>query len=282
VATPLFVDEAQTTPIGEYSVEFILTPAQVEHEAAAEAAMAHGHGASTGVTLASRAANILAQAEDMVIFQGKNALGDPLFSGSTQKVIFRSGPADTGLLQITLGVGGVAGSGPSSGNVFAVTPASTAGQPITYQYKTVNGVAQAYAGLQGKAHYGPYAMVLQTNPYADVYSPLPTTLITPAEPIKGLATAGLFGSGTLLSSARTGLPTLSSGQPVLATGVLVSIDANIVDLVRGRVHPEHDAVITFVQRDQQGNYLFRVVQRFALRLKDPSAVFLLEFTGLAP
>src|SRR5262249_9492585 len=108
-----------------------------------------------------------------------------------------------------------------------------------------------------------------------------TTLITPAEPIKALVTAGFLGSGTLLSSTRSGLPAPSDGNggSVLFTGVLVSIDANIVDLVRGRLHPEHDAVITFVQRDQQGNYLFRVAQRFALRLKDPSAATLLEFAN---
>jgi len=289
-SAPLSVDEAQTTPIGEYSVEFILTPAQVEHEAAAAASIAHGHSASTAITLARRAANILAQAEDMVIFQGSNAFKDPLFSGLNQKVTFRNGPVDAGLLQITLATAtGTGGGAPR--NTITVRPVP--GQAGAYQSNTVAGVAQAYAGLQAQTHYGPYALVLHTVPFADTYTPLASTLITPAAPIKGLVTAGYFGSGTLLSSssgavtgARTVLllpsPSDGSGGSVLYTGVLVSIDANLVDLVRGHLHPEHDAVITFVQRDVRGNYLFRVAQRFALRLKDPSAVTSLEFADDIP
>jgi len=50
-----------------------------------------------------------------------------------------------------------------------------------------------------------------------------------------------------------------------------------MDLVRGTLHPEHDATVAFEQKDINGNYRFRVVQRFALRLKDPTAVILLEF-----
>jgi hypothetical protein len=45
-----------------------------------------------------------------------------------------------------------------------------------------------------------------------------------------------------------------------------------MDVTRG-----NDAALRFEQRDESGNYRFRVMQRFALRLKDKTAVVLLEF-----
>jgi hypothetical protein len=38
-----------------------------------------------------------------------------------------------------------------------------------------------------------------------------------------------------------------------------------------------DATTAFMQQDPNGNFRFRVVERFALRLKDTSAVIRLEF-----
>jgi hypothetical protein len=54
--------------------------------------------------------------------------------------------------------------------------------------------------------------------------------------------------------------------------VLVSLGGNTMDLVVGL-----DATTTFMQQDPDGNYRFRVVQRFALRLKDTTAVVRFEF-----
>src|SRR5689334_25401450 len=72
------VDEGATTRLNEYWVEFSLTPQQVDHETGDLMELGH----STAVTLATRAANILAQAEDLVIFQGANGIAqDPLFKG---------------------------------------------------------------------------------------------------------------------------------------------------------------------------------------------------------
>src|SRR5271166_3083644 len=92
-AGALAVDEWATTKVNEFWVEFVLTPAQIEEEAAAvHPASHHQHSpnhqhhinhhnhhahASTGITLATRAANILAQVEDTVLFQGQNAFAAP-------------------------------------------------------------------------------------------------------------------------------------------------------------------------------------------------------------
>jgi uncharacterized linocin/CFP29 family protein len=301
-AGALSVDEGATTRINEFWVEFTMTPAQVEHEAAEEAAMAHGHRASTGITLATRAANILSQAEDAIVFQGKNAVGNanpgsgtPIFTGTspptTQPTVnFRGTPLDLGLLNIVLG------SQPAlnPNQIIPVHPVTTSPPGgLSYQGNTVAAVAQAYSVLQGAGHYGPYALVLHTFPYADTHSPLPNTLILPADPIKELVTAGFFGSGTLppwVTQLTPSNPPQSNGLPpppnnppappataVLFTGILVSLGGNTMDLVRGRLHHDHEVVVAFEQKDVDGNYRFRVVERFALRLKDTTAVALLEF-----
>jgi hypothetical protein len=45
-----------------------------------------------------------------------------------------------------------------------------------------------------------------------------------------------------------------------------------MDLVVG-----HHAYATFMQRDPNDNWRFRVLQRFALRVKDSTAIIRLEF-----
>jgi len=64
---------------------------------------------------------------------------------------------------------------------------------------------------------------------------------------------------------------------VLYTGVLVSLSGNTMDLVRGVMDASLEVMVTFNRKDQNEQYRFSVVQRFTLRLKDPSAVILLLF-----
>src|SRR3989442_5137434 len=63
------INEGETTPLIEIWVEFKLTKQQVERE----------ESLATTVTLATRAANLLSQAEDLLIFQGKKAAKHELF-----------------------------------------------------------------------------------------------------------------------------------------------------------------------------------------------------------
>ncbi len=126
---------------------------------------------------------------------------------------------------------------------------------------TFGAVADAYSRLQSgdglaQEHYGLYALVLHHEPYADTYAPLRTTLIMPADRIKPLVTAGFYGTGTL---------------PPL-TGLLVSLGGNTMDIVVGM-----DVMTTFLQQDPDGRYRFRVYERFALRLKDSTAIMKLAF-----
>jgi uncharacterized linocin/CFP29 family protein len=247
-------------------VEFSLTPQQVDHETGDLMELGH----STAVTLATRAANILAQAEDAVIFQGANAFPQPsLFNPARvggqappPSVLNRGTPLDSGLLDLPIAG---AAAPPLLPPVQAVQVALPAGaNPGFYGSNTFQQVSNAYGRLQGAGQYGPYALVLQTTPYADTYAPVTAGLVITADRIKPLMTAGFYGSGTL--------PTANLPGGAVSSGVLVSLGGNSMDLVVGL-----DATTGFMQQDPNGNYRFRVVQRFALRLKDTTAVVRLEF-----
>jgi uncharacterized linocin/CFP29 family protein len=219
------VGEADVTALVELGIDFGLTRQQTASE--------EQH--STGVTLATRAANLLAQAEDLVLFLGEAAFKDPLFG----RVRRRSGNGGAGLLG-------------SATETIVVQPT----QPKRYGENTFAAVADAYSRLQRLGHHGPYALALRSEIYADTFAPLANTLVMPADRIKPLVSLGLFGTGSL--------------PP--ATGVLVSVGGNTMDLVVG-TEPNTE----FLQQDAEGFYRFRVFERFTLRVKDKTAIVRLNF-----
>ncbi|MGA2663400.1 MAG: encapsulin [Nitrososphaerales archaeon] len=353
----LSVDESQTDRIREYWTAFRLSAAQVEageHEETQPgdqkaANSLHGpasngqkatsapHRTGAPVSLASRTANILAQAEDLVLFNGQNAVANsPLFTGRIVQYSDENLGADLdcGLLNIQP-ARPVASSAENKillpiSQVIPVHPSALgeAGSPPSYGENTLNAVSQGLSTLQGSGHYGNYALILHTVPYADIYQALPGTLIEPAEPIGHLVTAGVYGTGAMPpfvpvtpgptpgsvvvpSGLPTGLPKgiltpATSAAPagttplssmaqfdssplllppgsapgpaaVLYTGLLASLSGSTMDLVRGAIGNLADVLVTFDQKDQDEQYRFRVAQRFALRLKDPTSVILLLF-----
>ena len=221
------VDEAAVSALVELGIDFGLTRQQTALEQQNE----------TGVTLATRAANLLAQAEDLAVFLGDKAFKNSIF----QRVLRRGGSAGMGLL----------GSATES---VTVNPVSTT--PKRYGENTFAAVADAYARLQQKGHYGPYALALRSEIYADTFAPLPNTLMMPADRIRPLVELGLFGTGALPESA----------------GVMVSVGGNSMDLVVG-VEPTTEVL----QQDANGFYRLRVFERFALRIKDTTAIVALKF-----
>jgi hypothetical protein len=90
-----------------------------------------------------------------------------------------------------------------------------------------------------------------------------------ADRIKPLMTAGFFGTGTL--PPNPGAPPV---VPLVAPyyGVLVSLGGNTMDLVMGL-----EPLVAFMQEDTNGNFRFRVLERFALRVKDTTGIVILQF-----
>ncbi len=162
------IDEATVAPLLELWSDFALTPQQVEKETELK----------TARTLAIRAANFVAKAQDAAIFQGDTALAtDPLFTSG--RVDFRSGPAGDGLM------------GAVDPDRVIVVESLGVSEP-RFGERTFAAVAQGYAQLQNLGHYGPYALILESLPYGDTFSTLPSTLILPADRIQSLVTSGFY------------------------------------------------------------------------------------------
>jgi len=222
----LVMNEAAVSPLCEIWTEFALTPQQVKDEAMLMKAR----------TLAIRAARFVTLAEDALIFNGDAALKNyPLLA--TGVVRHRSGPAGLG----SLGLAGIAESRLTDGK-------ESPGRAI-YQ-----SVTQAYASLQDRGHYGPYALVLNTAADAEVNAPPPDTFIFESDRLRALFDKGLFGTGTLPEKPKF-------------NGLLFSLGGHSMDLVIGR-----PAEAAYLQEDPDGKFRFRVWKRFAFRLRDPGAV----------
>ena len=272
----LTIDETATTPLLELEVQFRLTIQQMMEP-----------DLSSALTLATRAANLLAQGVDIAIHQGPRGIrgdnADPLFADG--KVVVVSGKATTGLLEA-----------PGTSDLQRIQVPTTTDPgvfPPRWGENTFGAIAEAYSRLQSgrglaQAHYGPYVCVLNFRPYADSYAPLPTTLIIPADRIKPLVTEmahGMMpGSENMMQDMQANGRDLSymyathhypryygTGTVRPFRGLFLSLGGNTMDLVIGQ-----DATVEYVR--QEGNfYCFRVFERFALRLKDPTSVIRLEF-----
>jgi uncharacterized linocin/CFP29 family protein len=221
-ATMTVRDDA-VLPLVELWVEFSLSGQQVEREAEL----------GTAVTLASRASNLIAQAEDLLVFQGESARDAEVFD----TVQGRGSPA-----------AGLVAAAPS-----AVQVVSENGD---FAERIVQGVTRACADLHGRGQYGPYALVLRTEQYADASSPLEKTLLMPADRLRPLVAQGFFATAAMPET----------------TGLVVSVGGGAID-VAVAVEP----TVSFLQLDSNGQYLFRVFERFALRLKDKRSLVRLEF-----
>jgi uncharacterized linocin/CFP29 family protein len=220
----LAVDEQDLTPLVELSSRFELTPAQAEEP-----------GLETALALALRAANLAAQVEDRLIF------GNEDLPGRLKHVQVLGKVRQPNLL-----------NAPDPEKDVTIKPAP----PDKLGESAFSAVVSAMALLEDLGHAGPYALVLNHRPYAEIHGPFYTTLATPADRIRALVTAGFR---------------VSSAVPA-DTGLLFSIGGNTMDLVLGM-----DMAVAFLQVNQAGRYLLRAVERFALRLKDKSAVVKLVF-----
>ena len=183
-ATMTVADDA-VVPLVELSVEFALTQTQVDGEASL----------GTAATLAARSANLIAQAEDLLVFQGEKAAQHPIFGR-----VKRRGNVGAGLLD----------SAPAAVDVSPDNGRTGLG--------TVDALARAYGQLQAKGQAGPYALVLRSEQYAETLEPLPNTLVMPADRLRGLAAHGIFGTAAL--PERSGLVlSLGGGTLDLVVGV---------------------------------------------------------------
>ena len=239
----LTVEEGRTTGITEPQVQILLTPKQVQSE----------EELRSGLTLSIRAANLLSQAQDLLLCQGPNALRfEPLRSRLVQ---LRNGTPEQGLVSAT-------------DEVIEIEPVSRG--PKRYGEGTFEKVALAFGRLQARGFPEPYALLLPSYAYGDAFAPLASTLVTPADRIRALATAGFYTTAGLPPDAPDD-PANGADPEAPATGLMLAVGGDTMDLVTA-VPPK----CAFIQEDGRG-LVFRIYERFALRIKEPRAIIKLRF-----
>lgn len=198
------------------TVNVILSSEQVADETLSNAMLAFG-----------RAANLLAQEEDRIVFAGfgRGPGGDDSKYVANARLEPQKGLADLVARQ----------------DFPSLQPAATQGQSI------INAVVNAIHGLEDDFNPGPFACVLGNTLYEAVYAPT-QNLVLPADTIKPMLKGG---------------PLLRAGKMDVNSGIVVSLAGNAVDIVVGT-----PPTVQFLQRTQDAKFLFRVYERFVLRIRD--------------
>ncbi len=218
----------------------------------------------TAVSLATRATNLLSQAEDLLVFQGRDVVDTDRF----RKLNIRYRGSVDRFKEI---VGrGLLKAASESVTVKAV-------DADKYGQNTVTAVSEAKSNLTENAQNGPFALVLPTGPYADAYAPLKDTLATPADSIKALIASATDGGQTVARFFGTGALPTNVDAETASTGVLVSLGGNTMDLV---VANAPTVEYTGYDRDQ-AEHCFRVFETFAFRPKVDTAIVTLAFAKKA-
>jgi uncharacterized linocin/CFP29 family protein len=173
-----------------------------------------------------KAANILAQEEDRIVFEG---FGQNPRGADSQSVANNVDP-QRGLADL-----------PARRRFSGFDVTNSLGRAV------VSAVVEAVQRLEDSFNPGPFACVLGNTLFEAVHNPS-RSLALPAERITPLLKGGaLLRSGTMDNS----------------TGIVISLAGNAVDIVVGT-----PPTVQFLQRKEDAKFLFRVYERFVLRIKD--------------
>ena len=225
----LQVDDEVTRPLTTLAVNVALRGAQVA-QADLEAAL----------VAFRRAANLIARAEDYIVFRGQAGASPPT-PGKLQPCHIRGGGRFLGLLPTAL--------------MVAQEPV---GLPV--EKGLVGAISRAVSRLENRGHFGPFAVILGHHLFDAAHSPL-GTLIMPSDRIRPLIDGPLLRSSWLNRYAWNGIQ--------VPSGIVVSLADELLDLVVAReisVRPLHVTVAPSVR------HVFRVSERITARIKQKTAL----------
>jgi uncharacterized linocin/CFP29 family protein len=190
---------------------------------------------SSALILFRRAANIIARVEDRLIFGGQPGRDrpPPLLPGVPPAVKVTGGDQFRGLIAQA-----------DFENNRVVFP------PKTPNADLVRSVSDAIGILENNGHLAPFALVLGNDIFVAAQTPVPD-LVLPADRIKPFLDGPLLRSSTIFHNE----------------GVLVSLASNPIDLVVAS-----DIAVQFLQTTPQARYVFRIAERFTLRVKQRNAI----------
>jgi uncharacterized linocin/CFP29 family protein len=136
--------------------------------------------------------------------------------------------------------------------------------------RLVDVVVEATSALEEHGFVAPYVCVFGRDPFVEAHRSINGSTSTPRDRLEPL-----IGRELVHASAIDVPPSTSAGdrQSWQQRGLLLSLAEGVVDLVVAA-----GAAPEFRYVDQQGRYVFVVYERFALRIKDASAIVRLTFS----
>jgi uncharacterized linocin/CFP29 family protein len=193
----------------------------------------------TALVAFRRAANLIARAEDYVVFRGQAGASPPAPAG-LRPCDIRGGDAFLGLLPTALIV---------------------AQETVAFPLETglVGAISRAVTRLEGLGHLGPFAVVLGHRLFDAAHSPL-GTLVLPADRIRPLI------DGPLLRSSWLNRFAVSIQVP---SGIVVSLADNLLDLVVAQEISVRRLQVTVAPSPR---HVYRVSERFTVRIKQRTAL----------
>jgi uncharacterized linocin/CFP29 family protein len=225
------IPEGRTKRFVELDFQFKITVAQARNEPESMICQ----------TLARMAAKTIALAEDIIIFNGKNA---KLPEG-----------VDVDQEQLKEAEDGLLGAAVTTIDVDRVTA-----QPPSWGEHVFTKVAEGIAILVQNGQAPNYALFLPTKVYADTFVPPGNqSLVTTADRIRPLVEGGFYGTGVLPDDDkdRKGLLVALGGQPTV-------------------IYMGEEAEVDYVSRDR-ARYAFSVTERVQFVARDPRALVRLNF-----
>jgi uncharacterized linocin/CFP29 family protein len=190
-----------------------------------------------------RAANVIARAEDAVAFVGYDPDPAPpaallFYNARTPGVVpavceFNDGDRVDGILW---GAAGVQAA-------------------VNYQpNQLVSEVSYAISQLESRGQYGPFAVVLDTDGFfTNVQTATPASLVLPQDRIIPFLQGGSIYRSSIL--------------PANFYGFVVALAGNPIELIIGK-----DVAIEFIQVTLEPAFIFRLVEKMTLRIKEPEAI----------
>jgi uncharacterized linocin/CFP29 family protein len=194
-----------------------------------------------------RAANLLARAEDAIVFNGLpgEENRDDLSAIHVPAQCRVTGGQETWGLVIN----GLSPVPPiSTGRSQHPLPAQVASP---HGENLVTAVAETIATLEGNGHYGPFACVLGTTAFVAAHTPSPSSLVLPRDRMEPLLGMSLLRSSTLEPNQL----------------VVVALAGDPIDLAVATA-----PTVQFLNVTDEAKYLFRVYEKFVLRVKETGAV----------
>jgi uncharacterized linocin/CFP29 family protein len=240
------VEDDSTLKLFNVTVHVTLSTEQVSDDTLSSALLAF-----------RRAANILAQAQDHLVFNGRGA------EKTSAEKRLPSAPAPPiqpgvsvtgedsvkGLINVhsATNIADSAAKLKTLRSASSATPASNViGQHL------VTDIAGAVVHLETDGHPGPFVTFLGADAFVAAHTPETGSLVLPADRITPIING----------------PLSRSGQMPPTAGIVVSLAGSDIDVVVA-TPPRAQ----FLQMTSEAKYLFRVYEKFMIRVKDRTAIF---------